>query len=375
MAAILPDFQTIAQQTRSLQEKSGYATESYPYKQEIKRQLRIIDEQDAVNRYVWYNLPYGLTSQMIERVTYYRYSPTLFYRHETQRAYCLPYVLNGSIDFLGRALYGRPLPFLGTSEVTKVEKREDKKELSDLSKMYFPDLVLEFAWDPIIEDLTNFDTELRLYENGGVIFYDYTPQYSQKACPRSELVDGLLDMMADIIPFCRTSLENSTGVTGVRITDESAAANIYQANAAIKNGALAGNRFVPVVSGITLQDLAPGATAKSEEFLLTLQALDNYRLSLLGLNNGGLFQKKAHMLEAEQRINDGNSGIILQDGLINRQHAADIFNSIWGTSIYVEISETLTGLDQSGDGFIDNNTGDEAQNNSQDYGGEGIEDV
>ena len=132
---------------------------------------------------------------------------------------------------------------------------------------------------------------------------------------------------------------------------------------------------MPVVSGITLQDLAPGATAKSEEFLLTLQALDNYRLSLLGLNNGGLFQKKAHMLEAEQRINDGNSGIILQDGLINRQHAADIFNSIWGTSIYVEISETLTGLDQSGDGFIDNNTGDEAQNNSQDYGGEGIEDV
>jgi hypothetical protein len=31
-------------------------------KMEIKKQLRILDEQNAINRFTWYNLPDGLTS-------------------------------------------------------------------------------------------------------------------------------------------------------------------------------------------------------------------------------------------------------------------------------------------------------------------------
>ena len=37
-------------------------------KNDIRKQLRIIDEQDAVNRYVWYNLPCDLTGQELERM-------------------------------------------------------------------------------------------------------------------------------------------------------------------------------------------------------------------------------------------------------------------------------------------------------------------
>lgn len=40
----------------------------------IKHQLRVLDEQNAVNRYTWYNIPFDLTSQDIERMLYYRYS-------------------------------------------------------------------------------------------------------------------------------------------------------------------------------------------------------------------------------------------------------------------------------------------------------------
>ena len=36
----------------------------------IKKQLRIVDEQDALNRYAWYNLPYGLNANLIERILY-----------------------------------------------------------------------------------------------------------------------------------------------------------------------------------------------------------------------------------------------------------------------------------------------------------------
>ena len=86
-------------------------------------------------------------------------------------------------------------------------------------------------------------------------------------------------------------------------------------------------------------------TAKSEEFLLTMQGLDNYRLSLYGMDNGGLFQKRSHMLEAEQRMNSTNSGIIMQDGLKNRLDFCNIVNSIYGTAITCEINETLTNVD------------------------------
>ena len=40
-------------------------------KNDLKRYLRIIGEQDAVNRYVWTNLPNNITSQELERMIYY----------------------------------------------------------------------------------------------------------------------------------------------------------------------------------------------------------------------------------------------------------------------------------------------------------------
>ena len=59
------------------------------------------------------------------------------------------------------------------------------------------------------------------------------------------------------------------------------------------------------------------------------------------------------MLEAEQRMNNGNSGIILQDGLYQRQEFCDIVNSWFGLSIYCEISETVNNIDVNGDMLVD----------------------
>ena len=67
-------------------------------KESEKRNLRIMDEQDAINRYVWYNLPSGLTGQMIERMLYYKYSLMFFYMEDDNNFYCLPYAIDGTID-------------------------------------------------------------------------------------------------------------------------------------------------------------------------------------------------------------------------------------------------------------------------------------
>ena len=53
----------------------------------IKGVVSVIDRQDAVNRYEWYNLPKGITSELIERVIYYKGSAIFFYMAENNRFY------------------------------------------------------------------------------------------------------------------------------------------------------------------------------------------------------------------------------------------------------------------------------------------------
>lgn len=85
---------------------------------------------------------------------------------------------------------------------------------------------------------------------------------------------------------------------------------------------------------------------------MAMQALDNYRLSLYGLDSGGLFQKKSHMLEGEQEMNAGRSKAALIDGLQWRQRACDIATALWGTGMSYELSETSIQMDMNGDGYV-----------------------
>ena len=64
----------------------------------ILQRLRVIDEQDAVNRYVWFNLPTGINASLIERVLFYKGQGCLFYMESDGKFYFLPYALDGSID-------------------------------------------------------------------------------------------------------------------------------------------------------------------------------------------------------------------------------------------------------------------------------------
>ena len=48
-------------------------------KEDVRKILRIIDEQDAINRFKWYNLPDGLDGQLLERILYYRGQGAFFY--------------------------------------------------------------------------------------------------------------------------------------------------------------------------------------------------------------------------------------------------------------------------------------------------------
>lgn len=310
-------------------------------KENVKKQLRILDEQDAVNRYKWYNLPCDLSSQELERLIYYRGQLCFFYVPAIKQFIFSPYALDGTIDYYGRYNRVHPVPW--------AEGMENEKK-SPMSA-YLANVKLDVCYG-IPADEKKAKEWVKKFANGEacVLVHDYTKQLSQNNIARQILQDPLLDIMSDCIPFMRTCLLAGTGIKGMRVSTEADYPNVLDANAALEKAALEGDLNVPIVGSVEFQELTNGQTLKAEEFLLSMQGLDNYRLSLYGLENGGLFQKKSHMLEAEQSMNAGKAAIPLNDGLSIRQYFCDTVNCITGLGISCEIAEEVIGADMNMNG-------------------------
>ena len=307
-------------------------------KENIRKTLRVLDEQNAINRYKWYNLPSSLDGQLLERILYYKGQGMFFYMEANDSFYFLPYALDGTIDVYGRYQGVTPLPFNGSTD------NEEGKE-----KPWITGLTRKPIYDVLGDEVNNEFTE------ACVLLSDYSKQISQTNISRQILQEPILDAMAEAFPLARTSLIANSGIKGVRVNDEDQKAQVEAGSRSITRAALNGKPWIPIVGQIEFQELTEGSALKSEEFLLYMQALDNLRLSLYGLDNGGLFQKKAHMLEAEQDMNAGNIKLVYQDGLTIRQKFCDIVNSIWGLGIWCEASETVTGMDKNLDGEVADN--------------------
>ncbi len=327
----LPDYATLEQMLIG-------SCKGWSPKECIKRLLRINDEQIAVNRYNWYNLPRGITGNMIERMLYFRGSVAWFAIGD--QFYVLPYCLNGTIDLLGRFQSISPLPFTGKSETEDDSKDPRAKILSDIKA--------NVLWDPVdFEDVTP-----ELIKNSAVILTDYTRQLPQMVLPKYKLVDGVIDLEAEMYPYARTALMNATGVSGVRVEDQNQAPQVDEASKTVQKAALDGRKWVAIQNPLEIQELAGGQVAKAEEYLLVMQSLDNFRLGVYGVENGGLFEKRAHTTDLENSINMGTSSFALEDGLYNRQQWADIINSYTGFGIWCEPKEVAAGADLNMDGMI-----------------------
>ena len=312
-------------------------------KNQFRRAFRIIDEQDAVNRYKWFNLPCDLSSEELERIIYYKGQVCFFYFKELDKFFILPYALSGTIDFYGRYNKVHPIPFaIGTTERGSKEEEEASRQASLLST-----LNLDVIKD-IIEDEEEI-TEEMLY-NSCVLLHDYTKQLAQTIIPRQQINDCFVDIEAEIIPYLSTALLAGTGIKGMRVNDADAAEETERASKQIRHSALSKKLYVAMTSTVQFQDLAEGSPLKAEEFLLALQGVDNVRKGTLGIENGGIFQKKAHKLESEQTGNESSVATVFQDGLSVRQHFCNIVNSLWGLEIWCEPSEAVLGVDSNLDG-------------------------
>lgn len=267
----------------------------------------------------------------------------------------MPYALDGTIDFYGRYNTVHPVPMTSGTD--------DKG--SKAQAQYLAEKKLKCIYGIDIEGKADVFTST-------VLLHDYSKQLGQLIIPRVSVNDPLVDVMAECVPMMRTSLLLSTGVKGVRVQDADQQQNVEDGSRGIERAALEGDAFVPIVGSVDFQELTDGQVAKSEEYMLAMQSLDNLRLSGYGIDNGGLFEKKAHELQTEADINGGPVGLVLQDGLSIRQNFCNIVNSIWGVGIWCEPAENIMGADVNGDGLIydrneaGENSGIESEGENQD---------
>lgn len=312
--------------------------------EDIVAALRVADEQLACNRYTWYNLPAGITADLIERILYYRGRGVLFYLND--KFFFLPFTLGSKgIDYYGRFNNITPLPFNGGTT--------DKKEQPIIKGLEY-DVFYEVA---LPEEFIGKSAEEinHILSHSAVILNDYIQQQSQNILPRQRLNDPIIKAEAECLPLMRTALFNATGLVGMRVETEDDQKQAALANQAINHAALNGQRYIPIVGHQEFQELAGGSVNHAQDFLLAMEGIDNFRVGLYGVETGGIFEKKAHMLESEQEMRAGSSTIAIQDGLRNRQDFATICNSLFlglpgfTRPIWCEINETIAGIDRNGD--------------------------
>lgn len=302
----------------------------------IRKTLRIKDEQTAINRYTWYNTGLDISSQEIERFLYFKYKLAFFFLEG--KFYLMPYALNGGIDFYGRENYINPVPFNDSnSEATK----KQKELLSNIRLKVAKGVMLP-------EEETEED-----FYHSAVIIKDYTPQMSiTDGIPRQVLQEPIIDLESRVLPYMRTAMRNATGVIGVKANDEGEYDDILEGARSVDQAALKGEPWIPLMQKIDKQEITMQAGGKNEDYLMAMQGIDNFREGLYGINTGGLFRKKAHTNDTENAMNSAID-FPLVDGLKLRQDACAIINSIWGIGIWCEISESALDVDYNGDGLSD----------------------
>ena len=307
--------------------------------------ISVIDRQDYVNRGKWYNLPKGIDSQELERMMYYKGQLAFFYIPEKDQFYFMPFALDGGLDFYGRYTGIHPVPFSnGTDQDTKEEK-----QALEVLRNYLSTLKLTCVYD-VVDDEEIVENEL--FEKGAVILRDYTPNIGQTVVPRVTLQKPFIEREADFFCYTRTAGLIALGIKGMRVNDADQAGEAKNAADKYKSAALRGIPWLAMTGTQEFQDLATATGVKSDEFLMILQSIDNLRLRALGINNGGLFQKRAQELKDQAAINGGPIEMEAQDWITRRQHFCNVINSIWNCGTWYEPSEILTGSDRDQNGAI-----------------------
>ena len=289
----------------------------------------IMREQNMVEtleRYMWTNVPFGLTQDLIERLLFFRGKGIFYFNDKVDKFQFLPFALNGNIDEYGRYMKCNTLPFTGMDEVPKNGKAKK------LQPVVYEDL--EIVYDiPYNEEMVK---SARKRKTVGIVLNDNSLAISQQPIIRSNYVKPVLHMMATLMQIINTAMYGNADHNLIQVQNESELESINQQINAINFDILKGRRFTPVVGELPILPIKTSNTANLEGLFGTFNSLTNFLKSITGVANAGVFDKKAHLLQEEQRLNGSNSDDIYYNGLRLRQEFCIMVQAYYGYPVWCE---------------------------------------
>ena len=286
--------------------------------------MREQNKIETIERYMWVNVPFGLTADIIERLLFYRGKGVFYFNDKVGKFQFLPFALNGVIDEYGRYTKCNTLPFTGVDTEEKKKKKAQSLVYEDLEIVY--DL-------PYDEETFQKINEKKTF---GIILNDSSLSISQQPVIRFNYVKPVLHMMATLMQIINTAMFGNADHNLLQIENEGELESVQTQISAINQDILNGNRFTPIVGKLPITPLKTTNSADLEGLFNTFNSLNNFLKSITGVANAGVFDKKAHLLQDEQRLNGSNADDVYYNGLRLRQEFCLMVQAYYQYPIWCE---------------------------------------
>lgn len=316
------------------------------------------NKQETLERYMWLNVPFGLTADIIERVLFYRGKGVLYFNDNVGKFQFLPFALNKTIDEYGRYTACNTLPFTGVDSKTDKNKKDRTLVYENLEIVY--DLPYNRE---MLEGIRNRKVV-------GIILNDSSLGISQQPVIRSNYVKPVLHLMATLMQIINTAMFGAADHNLLQVENESELDSVNMQIEAINQDILRGNRFTPIIGKLPITPIKTSNTANLEGLFGTFNSLTNFLKSITGVANAGVFDKKAHLLQEEQRLNGSNSDDIYYNGLRQRQEFCLLVQAYYGYPIWCESKRGMSGAESENVAMGETTDPDNTQFNPQSGGEE-----
>lgn len=315
--------------------RKGYSKD--PIFDRIGESFKNMDYQQYLTRFKWNNLPEGMDSELFERIMYFSGSAMFFYIKELDKFYFLPYGMSGDgvttgIDFYGRFNKIKPYSFNGSTDGSGERKTNGKMSQADI---YLSTQIRDNITD--IPMVASEEEARKIYENGAVICWDYTPGLAYWNNSRNRISQSYVKYMVKVLIQTKSALINSSGFN-LFAADGEQDNDIMQEQIDAINMDREEGQLAAVVSKVlgNIENLQSNAPAAMQDFWASLQSVDNLRLKSMGIRNDGLQQKSQYQNIQEQSMDINDSLQVYWNSFMERVKFAAIVNSIWGLEIYPE---------------------------------------
>lgn len=289
--------------------------------------MREQNKIETLERYMWTNIPFGLTQDLIERILFLRGKAVFYFNDKVDKFQFLPYALNGTIDEYGRYTACNTFPFTGVD--TDNKNKSKKKKTQDL---IYEDLNLVYDL-PYSEEMLKGIKENKTV---GIILNDSSLMISQQPIIRFNYVKPILHIMSTLIQIINTAMYGSADHNTIQVENASEYDSINKQINAINNDILSGKRFTPVISSLTITPIKTSSSHDLVGLFNTFNSLNNLLKSITGISNAGVFDKSAHLLQSEQKLNGSNADDIYYNGLRQRQEFCMMVQAYYNYPIWCE---------------------------------------